>query len=232
MAQMLLINPRGRRKARRAAPKRKRATRARARRVVRVIAANPSRRRVRRHRNPIGVHHRRVHHRRRRNPIRLGGHSAGLVAMLKTAAIGGAGSVAVDLLMGQLNKYLPASMVSSPDTVDVGDAVKAGVTIMLGRALNKSTRGLSQKMALGALTVQMAGILRTFVPASMALGYYSPGRIVRGTPRIGPNVALLNPGVHRYLQSGSSPVLNAYMPSGASQLLSRAPGGSSNLRMR
>lgn len=217
-AEMLLINPR-RRKARKTSTKR----RAKRARVV-TRAANPIRRRRARRHNPIGSVRRRVMtasrrtrgRSRRRNPISLGG-SSQWIAMVKEAAIGGAGSVAMDLLMGKLNEYLPDSMKRTPGTLGVGDAVKVGLTIAVGMALNKATRGLSKKAAMGALIVQAAEMIRTFVPDTMTMG--NPAMLTRGgrSLRVGPNsnrLAQFIPGQSPMLNGlgqyipGSTPMLN------------------------
>jgi len=213
MAEMLLINPRRRRKARRANPiaKRRRVTRRRN------PLATVARRRRRnpmpaiRRRNPIGLARRRVM-RRRRNPI--GGMGTGmLMAAIREAFVGGAGAVAVDLAMGQINRFLPATLKTVPGTIGAGDAVKAIITVTLGHLLARPTRGLSRKMALGALTVQSANIMKSFVPGTMAMGYASPARIVRGTNTVGPNM-----GMGAYTQG--SPLLNAYTRPNVTPLLS------------
>lgn len=211
MAEMLLINPR-RRKARRANPvaKRRRVTRRR-----NPLAAVARRRRrnpmplVRRARNPIGLARRRVM--RRRNPIggRMG--TGMLMAAIREAFVGGAGAVAVDLAMGQINRYLPATLKTVPGTVGAGDAVKALITVTLGHLLARPTRGLSRKMALGALTVQSANIMKSFVPGTMAMGYASPARIVNGSNTVGPNMGAYTQG---------SPLLNAYTRPNVTPLLS------------
>lgn len=217
MAEMLLINPR---KRRRAAPKRAKRTSAR-RRVrrsnpVTVISRAPARRRrVMRRRNPIGAV-RRVMRRRRRNPIGLGSGSS-IMAMLKSAAIGGAGAIAVDLAMGQMAKFLPASMAKTPGKVGVYEVVKVAATIALGKLLSKPTRGLSQKMAAGSLTVQAHQLLSSVVPTgSMPLGYYSPAAISNMSQRIGPNR------VGRYTAPGQTPLLSRYTQPGQSPLLNGA----------
>jgi len=221
MAEMLLINPR---KRRRAAPKKRRAatTRRRRRNPVTVIAAAPTRRRVvrRRRSNPIGSV-RRVMRRRRRNPIGLGS-GGSIMNMLKAAAVGGAGAIAVDLAMGQIAKFLPVSMAKVPGKVGTYELAKIAVTIALGKFLSRPTRGLSQKMAAGSLTVQAHQLLSSVVPVgTMPLGYYSPAAIANASMRTGPNrvgrytapgqTPLLN-GVSRYTAPGASPLLN-----GASQ---------------
>jgi hypothetical protein len=215
MAEMLLINPRRRRKARRANPiaKRRRVTR---RRNPLATVARRRRRNpmplVRRRSNPIGLARRRVM-RRRRNPI--GGMGTGmLMAAIREAFVGGAGSVAVDLAMGQINRFLPATLQSNPmaSGIGAGDAVKAIITVMLGHFLARPTRGLSRKMAMGALTVQSANIMRKVLPlGSMPLGYASPARIVRGSNTVGPNMGAYTQG---------SPLLNAYTRPNVTPLLS------------
>lgn len=212
MAEMLLINPRRRRKARRANPiaKRRRVTRRR-----NPLATVASRRRRNpmpaiRRRNPIGLARRRVM--RRRNPI--GGMGTGmLMAAIREAFVGGAGAVAVDLAMGQINRFLPATLKTVPGTIGAGDAVKAIITVTLGHLLARPTRGLSRKMALGALTVQSANIMKSFVPGTMTMGYASPARIVRGTNTVGPNM-----GMGAYTKG--SPLLNAYTRPNVTPLLS------------
>ena len=149
---------------------------------------------------------------RRRNPI--GGMGTGmLMAAIREAFVGGAGSIAVDLAMGQINRFLPATLQSNPmaSGIGAGDAVKAIITVMLGHFLARPTRGLSRKMALGALTVQSANIMKTFVPATMTMGYASPARIVRGSNTVGPNMGAYTQG---------SPLLNAYTRSNVTPLLS------------
>jgi hypothetical protein len=212
MAEMLLINPR-RRKARRARPAAKR----RVTRRRNPLAAVARRRRrnpmpaVRRRANPIARMRRRTM--RRRNPIggRMG--TGMIMAAIREAFVGGAGAVAVDLAMGQINRYLPASLKTVPGTVGAGDAVKALITVTLGHLLARPTRGLSRKMALGALTVQSANIMKSFVPATMTMGYASPARIVRGVNTVGPNMGAYTQG---------SPLLNAYTRSNVTPLLSQS----------
>ena len=137
MAEMLLINPRRRRKAH-AAPKR-RASVKRRRNPVSVVSASPARRRRRVAPRTRAVAHVRRHNplramrkvRRRRNPISMGSISAkGIMSLFKDAAIGGAGAVGIDVLMGQINSYLPTSMHPTPGstTPGVSDAIKAGLS--------------------------------------------------------------------------------------------------------
>lgn len=213
MAEMLLINPR----RRRATSKR------RVHRRTHAVAA-PRRHRRRRNplENPIGLrrlHARRRRHvgaRRRRNPIAVRGLGRGaIMQLLQNAMLGGAGAVAVDVLMGQIKGFLPAAMQRTPGKIGVGDAVKAAITIAAGEMLNKPTRGMSRKMATGALTCQMRDMIASFVPVTMQLGYASPARIVTGSQRVGP----LAVGAYNR-QHGSSPSLSAYSRSGLTPALS------------
>jgi len=229
VAKMLLINPR-RRRARKANPSRKRHAR----------KANPIAKRVhraRRHRrhNPVSL--RRVH-RRRRNPISAGGLLSGIGPMVKTAFLGAAGAVAVDYAYGMVKGSLPASMQVVPGSVGTGDAVKALLTVVLGRGLRGVTRGASLRMAEGALTVQANGLLRSMLPASITsqLGYAVPGFLTTGNNRIGPNQ--FSTTMNAYLPAGgTSPLLagrmGAYLPGGGpSPLLAAGSGNRVNARMR
>lgn len=228
MAKMILVNPARRRRS--AAPKRRRAPARRRRNPLDNLSGFAARRRrrnpvalrragpVRRRRNPIAVVGRR---RRRRNPI--GGlNTSSLLAMFKDGAIGGAGAIGMDLLMGQLNSYLPITFQTVPGLPGVGDGVKAVLTALLGQGLSRKTNGLSKKMAEGALAVQAHDIMRALLPASMAVGYYTPANLVTGSGRVGPNRGMN--GVRRYLPpGGNSPLLSKYLaPGGTSPLLSRA----------
>lgn len=199
MAEMLLINPRKRkaaRKARRASPIAKRRVHA-----------------VRRRKNPIAAAKRRVM-RRRRNPISMGMMGGGYMTAIREALMGGAGAVAMDLVFGQVNKYLPATLQKTPGTVGTGDAIKAVLTVFIGHALNKPTRGFSKRAAQASLTVQAHDIIKSFVPATMTMGYYSPAMMAQGTNRVGP----IRKGVNAYT-SGGTPLLNAYQASGGATAL-------------
>ena len=222
--EMLLINPRRRRKARKT-----RRVRARRRNPVTVITrsspvrrrrANPvaRRRRVIRRSNPGQsiFARKRNPSRRRRNPVSLGGTSTYINA-IKDAMIGAGGAVAIDVLFGWLAPKLPASMQKVAGKVGVYEGIKALATVALGQILNRPTRGLSRKLAMGSLTVQAAEVMKTFVPASMTLGYASPAFILPASARVGPN--RLNGGVGRYMAPGSTALLSQYMPPGQTALL-------------
>lgn len=223
-SELLLINPSGRRR------KTRKTAKSRSRRAA--PAASP-RRAAKRRRNPIAAVRRRVmrsanparrRHHRRRNPISLGRAST-YVTALTDALIGAGGSVAIDALMGQLNPMLPLSMRRVPGTVSVGDAVKAVITIALGALLSKPTKGYSRKAAVGALTVQAAEVIKTFVPVTMAMGYANPARITNMNARVGPNRGALSA-----FTSGTA-LLNAYeRPGGMTPLLNSAASRESRVR--
>ena len=231
MAEMLLINPRRRRarKARKAG--RSAAQRAATRRLVAmnrsrrrarrsnpapaIVAMNPRRRRMSRRRsNPIRMI------RRRRNPAMLGGFNfRTVVSAMQDALIQGGGAVAMDLLHGQINRFLPAMLQRTPGQVGLGDVVKASITVLVGTALRGPTRGLSMKAATGSLTVQAYDIVKNLLPSTMQLGYMTPGVITQGQASVGPNRGM----VGRYTQPGATPLLNRYTQPGASPLLNGNP---------
>jgi len=243
MPELLLLNPRRRRKTarrnpvaakvrRRSNPRRRVARRRNPINRWKILGApmsNPRRRR-RRH-NPIGL--RRAHHtsrRRRRNPIGLPGMSArGMLGQFKDAFVGGAGSLIVDMVMGRINPYLPASLQTT-DKVGIGDAVKAVMTVLLGNALSRPTSGLSRRMAAGALVCQARDILSSLVPSTLTLGYASPARVINASARVGPVRSMAHGNmVAAYTRPGVTPLLNAYMRPGATALLS---GGRGRARVR
>lgn len=225
MPEMLLINPRKRRAAkstkRRASPRRaRRAAPKRRRNPINTIASRVRRspvRRAARRANPI-----RNLRRRRRNPISLGGSAKSYISSIKDALIGAGGAVAVDLGYSKLSPMLPASLQVVKGAPGAGDAVKALATVLAGKLLSKATRGLSVKMAQGALTVQAHGIVSGLLPASMqvgGMGYYSPAQIANMSNRVGP----IRNGVNAYTAPGRTQLLNAYARPGQTQLLNASP---------
>jgi len=227
MAEMLLINPRGRRKARKANPARRR-RRANPLALARVMPRrrrrNPigvvHRRRARRH-NPIGAMRRRVM--RRRNPAMLGGY----MGAIREALMDGFGAVAIDYAYHMIAKAIPGTagsmLTPNPTSVGAADAVKAVLTVVLGNALNGVTRGFSRKAAKASLTVQSYQIMKKVLPAQISsnlsgLGYMSPAVVAAGGgTRIGP----IRGQMGMYTAPGATPLLSAYTSSGsASPLLS------------
>ena len=203
MAEMLLINPR-RRKARRTTSKRKHRV-ARRRNPVTVLMNARRRRTHARRRNPIHTMRRRVM--RRRNPI--GGNIATtLMRDVREALMGAAGAVLFDVVHGQIKRFLPANLQVTPGQVGVGDAVRAVITVVVGQALNKATRGFSGRAAKASLLVQAHDLLKGFVPSTLPLGYASPAMIAQGTNRVGPIRG--QQGMNAYMRPGPTPLLSAY----------------------
>lgn len=260
MAETLLLNPAKRRKSRRRNPTPSPAQR-RARAAFAAMArarsgsarrANPKRRR----RNPVGrapvvsyemnPRRRRTRRRnpalrayrsasrRRRNPIGLPGLNLNsIIGTVKEAAVQGVGAVVMDMGYGYVSRYLPASLQAGPGQVTAGSAVKLLLTVAAGSLLSRATKGLSRKAAMGAATVQIADMARTFMPsvAMAGVGWSTPGRVVNRSARVGPNRVLS--GVGQYTSPGGpTPLLNGVgqytAPGSRSPLLSGA--GSARLR--
>lgn len=237
MATLMLVNPRKRRSTKRRASAGKRTRRTR-RAAPSISVSTVKRRAYRRARparraNPIhGRTARRI--RRRRNPISMRSLSGGsIMRMLKDAAIGGSGAVAIDVIMAKLNAMLPPSLQPSAAGVGANDAVRVAVTVALGKFLSKPTRGLSEKMASGALIVQAARLIAPLVakvaPGAVAgVGYATPYAVIPGSARVSPigrggSVGAFMPaGARTPLLSGAG--VGAFTR-GASPLLSASRGG-------
>lgn len=258
MAELLLLNPRKRRRA----PAKKTAAKRRVRRRNPIAAVSRRRARPARRRNPIAAVSRRTRRRnpialrsarrggsrRRRNPIGGGLSVKGITRTLMDAAIMGAGAVGVDMAYAQVNRMLPATLQPVAGKVGVGDAVKAVLTAALGALLNKPTKGIAGKAALGSLTVQARDIAAKFlaqagVPMAgiAGVGYYTPGAVINRSARVGPNRSITNngagAGMAAYLPPGRTPLLNgvgqrvgAYLPPGRTALLNGGRSGASATR--
>lgn len=243
MPELLVINPVKRRRAKN--PSKARRSPAQRAATARMLAANrranPAKRRRARRRNPVATvagvrsaarrnivrrNPARRHSRRRRNPLpSMRSIGSSLVPMIKNAAIGGAGAIGVDFIMGKINAYLPVSMQPTNEMLNLNDAIKVGVTMIAGKLLSKATRGMSEKAAVGALTVQAYGILAyaaqmyapgllapatgTTVNTTAGIGYAVPNRVVRGNSRISP---IQRPRMAAFAPGASSPALSAFAP--------------------
>lgn len=252
MAELLLLNPRKRRRRNPIAKKTKRKAVTRRRNPIAAVSRRRRRRNpiaavARRRRNPIALRSaRRGRRGRSRNPIGGGLSVKGVMRVLTDAAIMGAGAVAVDMGYAQINRMLPATLQPTPGRLGVGDAVKAVITAALGAVLNRPTKGLAGKAALGSLTVQardIAAKLLTQAGVPMAgvagVGYYTPGAVINRTARVGPNRGITNngAGMAAYLPPGRTPLLNgvgrpvaAYLPPGRTPLLNGGRQGASGAR--
>lgn len=168
--RMLAAN-RARRGGRTTTPKRPRRTRARA-----ASASAPARRRSPSRKRSVARSAPRRASRRRSSGMRLGG-SGGLVnqsiALIKDGAVMGAGALGVDMVMGQVNKVLPAGWDTPLDADGTPNfknaAVKAAVSVGIGyfgaRYLPASMRGLALKAATGALSIQAYNLIKGSIPS-------------------------------------------------------------------
>ena len=212
MAEMLLINPRKRHGARKVHHTAKRRVHRKANPYASMLTHARRRKHTARKHNPIHAMRRRVM--RRRNPIG-GAMMSGYMSLIKDGLIGGAGALAMDVAYGYINNMLPAALQNQPGTINAGDAVKAIYTVAAGKALSKMTGGLSMKAAQASLAIQSYNIVKTFLPSTMNLGYYSPANIVQGTNRVGP----IRQGMNAYVKQGQTPLLSAYQRPGTTALL-------------
>lgn len=189
MSQLLLINPRRRRrhaKKRRARSHRRMSAKqlkyfgprkARRRTITVPTFSNPKRRRRSARRASA-----RRSYRRFSGAVRAS--LPGVLQTVKAGFIGGAGAIAVDALYAQAGRVLPASVMSrynadgSLNLTYYG--AKAAVAIGAGVALQRFAPGMkgwaSQAIA-GSMTVMAYEVLRTYMPASVPLGYFNPAMV-------------------------------------------------------
>jgi hypothetical protein len=185
MSQLLLLNPRKRRRkltakqrkyfgkrtkrARRVSVKVSRPHRSRRRAVI-TVAANPRRRRSRRR---MTINPRRRSYRSNPSP-RLS--VRGIGGQVQSAAVGAVGATVVDVAMGYVGPMLPAALVGP----NVYPVVKGAAAILIGAAAQMAGLGKwAGRMTEGSLTVTLHGVIRSFLPAGVALGYVNSGYVPR-----------------------------------------------------
>lgn len=189
----LLLNPAKRRRARKSRKARSPAQRAATRKMLaanraRSGGARRSRRRSVVHANPVVRRRRRSF---RRNPV--GGRSrrafnrvraSGAFNLVKQGAMLGVGAVALDILWGQLLRFLPASMalpLNSDNTTNwTYFAGKAATAVGVGMFGRKVLPGrYAEAIAVGSLAILGYQIARSMVPSSLTMGaYVNAGRVV------------------------------------------------------
>ena len=167
MSEILLVNPRRRRRTTTRGPKR------------RVTKGRPAKRRAVRRRNPVIKRQRRVS--RKRNPAVT---ARSIQNQVMTASTGALGALGLDVVLA----YIPLPAAISGGIM--GKVAKGAGAIALGIIANKFlgvTASNANRMAEGALTVQLHGIgkelLAQFAPGVAmsaylnddALGYYGSG---------------------------------------------------------
>lgn len=192
---LLLVNPRRRRKhhAKRAHnPHRRRRTHRRHNIMAgmppwvgKARFGNPRRHRIRARArlNPARRHH------RRRNPMSMGG----AMAMLRTAAMGAAGAIALDYLFGYVNNMLPATLKRTPGSIGVGDAVKVVFNVAIGSMVPGRMGRFAKAAAEGSMTVHFYQLLSQSLPTTIQaglagnMGWYQPAPVTSGTQWVGPS---------------------------------------------
>lgn len=199
MPQMLLINPRRRRKAKANRRARRPMTALQlkyfGKRRRNPMSANPHGRKRRRRPSAsmsTSLHRstRRARRTARNVGARIGFSLPALTSAAKVAATGAVGAVAADVLMGQAGKILPATWMSRTNTDGSINwayyGTKAAISVGMGVAAARLGGGrfgaFGKQAALGAITVQGYELLRMVLPADLVtLGYYNPGRIATGS---------------------------------------------------
>ncbi len=179
MAELMLVNPRARRR-RKTTAKRRHAPRAKRRtshRKTRVHA---------RRRNPI---HLKTRHRRksyRRNPISIKG---ALRETVMPAGIAALGAVGLDVIWGYIAPMLPMGLGDSSSMTGVlaKGAGAIGVGMLAGKMMGSKNGHL---VALGGLTVVLHGLLKDKLSATFPtltlgdvgdMGFYNPAPVGQGT---------------------------------------------------
>lgn len=175
MEQLLLINPRRRKRRKNPSRARRRARRAAGGfRIRRRRVRNPRSHKRRRHRNPRMRHHRRRH----RNPISMGG----IKGVLIPAAIGAAGGLALDVAWNYLSPYVPASITGSPYMVAAAKIAAAFGIGLVARKFLGTAKG--NAVMAGAVTIQVYSLaafaLAGKVPGLSGFGAYLPGSGMHG----------------------------------------------------
>ena len=152
MPEIMLVNPRKRRKRRRNPARRKR--RPKARRRTTVTVSNPRRRRRRSRTTSIK--------RYRRNPRRRFDIMGFAQNTLMPSAVGAAGALGLDVLMGVLP--LPPQFKAGPFKPVVRLLGAMGIGAIAGMV---TTRKIGEQVAAGATVVVVYDILKTFIQRTM-----------------------------------------------------------------
>jgi hypothetical protein len=198
--QLLLINPRRRRRNPHHAKRRHNPHAHHARRRRRNpmhmpswlahAKRNPHRRRARRH-NPAHFFKRRSH--RRHNPVSGRGLMKEAGQMVMAAGGMAVGAIALDYLFGFVNNQLPATLKRSPGTMGMGDAVKVMFNVAVGSMVPGKMRRFAKAAAEGSMTVHFYQLISQNLPTTVqaglaqSMGWYQPAPVTAGTQWVGPN---------------------------------------------
>lgn len=149
MSQLMLVNPRKRRKSKAVAVKRKTPARRRVSSAVSTVKKTISR--------------------YRRNPSPRAGN---IVETVKNGAIGAGGAIAAEILLSKLP--VPAEFKSGNMAIVASALASVGVGVLVAKVTKKPHIG--KLMAQGGVTVAMHGAMRSMVKGPMGLsglnGYY------------------------------------------------------------
>src|ERR1700675_1201483 len=180
MSELLLVNPRRRRRKRKMTakqlkyfgPRRKRSTRRRRSRVA--LAATPRRRRRSRRRSHTVAAVRHVRRRRsrrrvtrlRRNPMHMGGFSTRrfLNDTLIPAGIGATGALGVDIALGYFGSFLPPMLSTGLPNVAVKLAAAVGIGMVAGAVAGKK---MGEEAMAGAVVVTLYNLVKAQLMSAM-----------------------------------------------------------------
>lgn len=147
MAELLLVNPRKRKKARKS-PARKSV----ARRAVSAVRSSVAK----------------VSRRYRRNPIASRGAASNAMDQFKSGAIGAAGALAVDVAMQKLP--IPANLKTGTAAPIVKGLVGIGIGMLVAKV--GKNRDLGKKLAQGAVTVSLYAAGKEMLKGPLGLSGY------------------------------------------------------------
>lgn len=194
MAALMMVNPAKRRrrtKKRASNPIAKKRTHHKRRRRNPVMALSRPRRRTRRHRNPVST--------------------AGIMGMLKPAAVEAGGAILLDLVMG----YLPVSSVmasATPGTTTYG-VIKLAVAMGIGLVAEKAGKGgTGASLARGGMTVTIHDMLKGLIASgapSIKLGEAIPVQRMQGMApkQLGQHIPLAGRNATPLATSGLRPTM-------------------------
>ncbi len=193
MNLLYTVNPAKRRRRTKGRKSRKHRSAAQRAATARMLAANRSKRggkvtrsRRRFRRNPSQFVARAQQHASRGFSMLK---TSGIVGLLKSGVVMGAGAVAVDIGMGYTARLLPASMANPVNADGSANFAYVGTKTALALLLGIYGRRLpvvgpyAGQMAEGALAVLAYSMLRPMVPQSVALGYLNPTPTFRPAQR-------------------------------------------------
>ena len=176
----------------------------------RAFASNPSPKRRRRSaRRHVSAAHR--HMRRGFAAVR----SSGIVPMLKSGVVGGAGGVVVDVAMGFAAKVLPSTFVTPTNADGTANYMYLGTKVALALGLGTMGRRLpvigryAGQMAEGALTIAAYRLMAPLAAQYLTLGaYFNPSPTMRPA-HMGKSPALRGVGAYASRREAPTPLVHS-----------------------